>query len=1514
MGPLNKSNCEKYTCIIIFFLLLLLLSSIFNLCSTDFDVQQVKDQLIQEYATTLREIPLISPDIPKSLADIEDIFVDLELIEEKGNTLGVSTKPLKSVTELVNITNKDGTCLKRILLRGNPGIGKTTALNKIAYEWAVGEKTTPLSRFELVFLIRVRDIKRETKLVDVIADQLLSDVSKKGLEKYLKENSQSILLLVDGYDEGKPVFKQHCADFKNLFASRRLSESYVVVSTRTNKVDEFVKDSKGFCHVNLKGFTGPNVVKYALKFFNITYVPNFFVRVLYFAMIYSFLFKLFLPLFYLFPNLLIVVRLCRNIFNSRRLSDFSQMPLLLCMLSILWRDDNHLPTSITKLYTKLLINLETHKQEKKNPLPLDDERKDRIRNKVYRLLLGIGKIALEGLFKNREEFTKTETTTTLFDAAEKMGIITVPDKVISRKSTSKNSSKKVMFLHNTFQQICAAVYWTSLAGSGNQTNSDQFFHYLRHIRRENLDENEYLLRFCCGESLTAAALLIPRVVEFMCELRNECSNVCLLGIGDSKRYQTPVQNPWRLPLLMLLEADEHEKSRNKCNEALHLLLEPLVKKIKVFCGSTNYSNTSLPNFISYYMQRADNLQTWLKLVKSVKFVACSDESPYGRLNGGNSKSFSLETCLNTLKGIWLKFLERIELAFLNNKPFFLPVELLSNFSHVSDVSVIGGMLFDTTSIMQNSIMPMENLVGKKITLKISCIGIHLYGKHAEKLRFRRNSTGSKLLTLSEYGNSNPSYYTVLLESLVSHPELRKTLAGFTCKECVLKEHHLMNFLRQMPGPNSTHLLIENIQTDRNLPLVQKIQLNGSTLNFEGFDNSFDVTPWLDCISTSFTLSDDTNLVISRSTINVATMITLNMFNTNLKSVTQLKLDHTTLKHVKRNDKDVNLRFFPNLMKFKARKVENTSYLINMKKWPYSFHDVEMPPAYSFIGQCLTELYFSELELDVRTLTSLLKLLQFPPFQKFVFKTVCLPDSSVEHIVSFDKGVLRFIGQKDYRKSGLDGFFSNRLDCSQWIVCLTKAANVMSELVEFHCSKSAFRKPDVLRCFFSNISKVRVMCLSLRIEFHHKIKLQNNTLQVLGGMSSSFDFSKWLNVLCLCPVNVTNTLAESTFSNCSINVNTFSKLLLSLPSLESLSLQEVIFTGSFEPSVKETCKMVTSPRNLVVLEVIGHRNKNSPDYRTYTNSCTSVIRSFTHIPAFFQSCQIFKCWQCVVDVRSLHALLTRMPSLITLSLDCTDLQGDMTPTAPIASRSLTHFSSYGSHMNAQFVVDVLLHQPFPEVEIMGCHFSGSDWMREVFDAGNDIFMSALHVTCKLKAGSDKQGPSNYSLNRKSLLGPAKKASIARFTDTGNYPRDDFVFDGKYSTFKILTVLAFRNRDDEEGAEQGAFVYEDADLNTIWRHPRFRTYTASEDWVGSPWVSSDIRTDFTETRVVQKFISVHENYLFITAKYLGKFSGETADGETVYHAYYRPLSTNHPSALSMFNDPIQRHRQVIQNNAH
>ena len=86
-----------------------------------------------------------------------------------------------------------------------PGIGKTVFTKKAAFDWSQQRYQETIGAFELVLLIRLRDV---CNLLDVpsifkASQRLANDgkISVDDLYDYVLNHQEKVLLILDGYDE-----------------------------------------------------------------------------------------------------------------------------------------------------------------------------------------------------------------------------------------------------------------------------------------------------------------------------------------------------------------------------------------------------------------------------------------------------------------------------------------------------------------------------------------------------------------------------------------------------------------------------------------------------------------------------------------------------------------------------------------------------------------------------------------------------------------------------------------------------------------------------------------------------------------------------------------------------------------------------------------------------------------------------------------------------------------------------------------------------------------------------------------------------------------------------------------------------------------------------------------------------------------------------------------------------------------------------------------------------------------
>ena len=111
------------------------------------------------------------------------------------------------ITNMTGIFRPHAKCQRphKVLIEGDPGKGKTTHAQKLAYDWAnkQNEWDPSFPEIEVLLLLRCNHIK--SSIWKAIDDQILpEDIDEKAKEtffKYVNENQSKVLLLMDGLDE-----------------------------------------------------------------------------------------------------------------------------------------------------------------------------------------------------------------------------------------------------------------------------------------------------------------------------------------------------------------------------------------------------------------------------------------------------------------------------------------------------------------------------------------------------------------------------------------------------------------------------------------------------------------------------------------------------------------------------------------------------------------------------------------------------------------------------------------------------------------------------------------------------------------------------------------------------------------------------------------------------------------------------------------------------------------------------------------------------------------------------------------------------------------------------------------------------------------------------------------------------------------------------------------------------------------------------------------------------------------
>ena len=197
--------------------------------------------------------------------NLDDIFTRLKIVK-KGKTLGTLTD--EEITNMTAIFKPHPDCQKpRILLiEGEPGMGKTTYLQKLAYDWATEQDEWDASfpSIEVLLLLRCNDIK--SGIWQAIDDQLLPDdideQAKEDFFRFIRENQTKVLLLLDGLDEADSC---KLGLYHSLVQSKLLATCHIVFSSR----HEVGKKVRPYCDTlwEIVGFTEEDAESFIRKYF-----------------------------------------------------------------------------------------------------------------------------------------------------------------------------------------------------------------------------------------------------------------------------------------------------------------------------------------------------------------------------------------------------------------------------------------------------------------------------------------------------------------------------------------------------------------------------------------------------------------------------------------------------------------------------------------------------------------------------------------------------------------------------------------------------------------------------------------------------------------------------------------------------------------------------------------------------------------------------------------------------------------------------------------------------------------------------------------------------------------------------------------------------------------------------------------------------------------------------------------------------------------------------------------------
>ena len=300
---------------------------------------------------------------------LENIFTRLRIVA-KEETREKVTKEVTSMTSIFT-PHKDCQQPQVVLIEGEPGIGKTTYCQKLAYDWATGqgcEWDESFPRVEVLLLLRCRKIESSC-IWKAIEDHILPEDIEPGVRdtfiQFLRENPSKVLLVLDGLDEADP---ENLELFRKLIEKELLRGCFIILTSRHGAGSNIRRDTDTL--LEIVGFTASDAECFIRRYFQQS------------------------------DNQHLAKALLAKI-QWENLKELTRNPLITLQLCVIFENLNGvLPNSRTKLYIELVIFL-LRRYENKNGLSISDNDVLLVHKKELMIL---GRMALDSLRKGELYF------------------------------------------------------------------------------------------------------------------------------------------------------------------------------------------------------------------------------------------------------------------------------------------------------------------------------------------------------------------------------------------------------------------------------------------------------------------------------------------------------------------------------------------------------------------------------------------------------------------------------------------------------------------------------------------------------------------------------------------------------------------------------------------------------------------------------------------------------------------------------------------------------------------------------------------------------------------------------------------------------------------------------------------------------------------------------------------------------------------------------------------------------
>ena len=343
--------------------------------------------------------------------------------------------------------------IKRVLVEGQPGSGKTTLCSILAQGW--GENQI-LQEFRTVTILPLREPDiASAKSLDEIAFHGCKKINERFVQHLYETEGEGTLFLVDGWDELRSSQHGTGKFFYKLMTGKVLPFASVIVTSRPGSSSQLRSLRSIHRCVEILGFSEQNIREYIFSEFA--------------------------------SNLTHASKLAEQVLENPMVSAICTVPLNCAIICHLWHTmEEELPLTMTSLYTKIVLN--TLLREITRNFPCYQSIKklasfSTLPCELKPLWHKLQQLAFKGIIKEMIVFSEDEMSGLLPGTSEdelyslqRFGLLQSAESLVS-----VGRRLSFHFIHLTFQEFLAGLYLSTLSQE-QQQEIYRKYHNILHLQ------------------------------------------------------------------------------------------------------------------------------------------------------------------------------------------------------------------------------------------------------------------------------------------------------------------------------------------------------------------------------------------------------------------------------------------------------------------------------------------------------------------------------------------------------------------------------------------------------------------------------------------------------------------------------------------------------------------------------------------------------------------------------------------------------------------------------------------------------------------------------------------------------------------------------------------------------------------------------------------------------------------------------------------------------------------------